>query len=170
MFFAADFSPIRPEPGLMFWSLVFFVLFWWLMSKFAFKPLANLLKDRELEIQNALDEAKKAREEIAQMKAENDQLLAQAARERAAILDEAKKMRERIVKEAQDKAKQEADKIISAARQEIENQKLAAIAEVKTKVGDLAIEVAERVLRKQLASDAEQKALIQKIIENAKLN
>ncbi len=168
--FLVDFSPIRPEPGLMLWSLVFFLLFWFLMSKYAFKPIANGLKVREQSIQDALDEAKKAREEIAAMKSENEHLLAQAAQERAVILKEAKEMKADIIAEAQEKAKEEAQKIIASARVEIDSQKIAAVAEVRDSVGGMAIEIAEQVLRKQLSGDANQQAYVQSLVDNAKLN
>ena len=170
LLFLADFSPIRPEPGLILWSLIFFLVFWFFISKFAFKPITEGLKARENSIQDALDEAKKAREEIASMKSENEHLLAQAAQERAVILKEAKEMKADIIAEAQNKAKEEAQKIISSARQDIESQKIAAIAEVRDSVGGMAIEIAEQVLRKQLSNDADQKSFVQSLVDNAKLN
>ncbi len=170
MIFLSGFSVFRPEPGMMFWALVFFLTFWFLVSKFGFRPISNYLRTREQSIQDALDEAKKARAEVENMKSENEKLLAQAAQERAVILKEAREMKEQIVSEAQDKAKDEAQKIIASAKMEIDSQKNAAIAEVRDNVGGLAIEIAEQILRKQLGSDAEQKSFIQKLVDNAKLN
>jgi len=168
--FLGGFSVFRPDPGMIFWALVFFLTFWFMISKLAFKPIANALRTREQSIQDALDEAKRARAEVQNMKSENEKLLAQAAQERAMILKEAKEMKEQIVSEAQDKAKEEAQKIIASAKIEIDSQKNAAIAEVRNNVGGLAIEIAEQVLRKQLGSDAEQKSFVQKLVDNAKLN
>ncbi len=107
MIFLADFSVIRPEPGLLIWTLLIFLLFWFLMSRFAFKPIAEGLKKRETDIQDALDQAKKAREEMANMQAENEKLLAQAREERALILKEAKEAKEEIIAEAKDRANNE---------------------------------------------------------------
>jgi len=90
MIFLADFSVIKPEPGLLIWTTIIFLIFWFLMSRFAFKPIGAALKQRETDIQDALDEAKKARLEMSQLQAQNEKLLTQAREERTAILKEAK--------------------------------------------------------------------------------
>ena len=132
MIFLADFSVIKPDPGLFFWSCVIFALFWIIIGRFAFRPIAEALKKREDDIQSALDESVKAREEMAKMKAENEALLAQAREERSQMLKEAKETRDGMIKDAKDGAKQEANKILSQAKVEIENQKKQAITEVKS--------------------------------------
>ena len=159
-----DFNPIKPDAGLIMWTALIFLIFWGLIGKFAFKPIAEALKTRANDIQSALDEAKKAKEEMANLKAENDQLLQQAREERAAMLREAKETKNQIISEAKDKAKADANKIIADARQEIENQKKSALAEVKTEAGLIALNIAEQVLRKELKGNAEQEAFVNKLV------
>ena len=146
------------------WTALIFLIFWGLIGKFAFRPIAEALKTRANDIQSALDEAKKAKEEMANLKAENDQLLQQAREERAAMLREAKETKNQIISEAKDKAKADANKIIADARQEIENQKKSALAEVKTEAGLIALNIAEQVLRKELKGNAEQEAFVNKLV------
>ncbi len=150
----ADFSVIRPDFGLFFWTSVIFVLFWLLMSRFAFRPIADALLERQNDIQDSLDEAKKAREEMANLKAENQELLRQAQEERVAILREAKEAKDAIIAEAKNSAKAEASKIVANAKEQIENQKMAAVIELKNASGQMAIDIAERIMKKQLSGDA----------------
>lgn len=170
MFFLADFSPIKPDFGLILWTTIIFGLFWFLIGKYAFRPIAEALKSREDDIQSALDEAKKAKEEMANLKAENEKILAQAREERAQILKEAKDTKNSIVTEAKDQAKAEAQKIITSAKAEIETEKIAAISEVKNQVGSMAISIAEQVMRKDLKGDTEQENLVSKLMGEIKLN
>ncbi|MBK8968754.1 MAG: F0F1 ATP synthase subunit B [Saprospiraceae bacterium] len=170
MLFLGDFSVIRPEPGLLFWTTVIFLLFWYLMSRFAFKPIAESLKKREMDIQEALDQAKLAREEMANLQAENEKLLAQAREERAAILKDAKDSKDEIIAEAKERANAEYKRKVESAIQDIENQKLAAMVELKNTAGKLAIEIAEKVIRKELADKTEQEAYAKSLVDQIKLN
>lgn len=168
--FLVDFNPIKPDAGLIIWTTIIFLLFWGLIGKFAFRPIAEALKTRANDIQSALDEAKKAKEEMNNLKAENDLLLQQAREERAAMLRDAKDTKNQIISEAKDRAKSDANKIIADARQEIENQKKAALAEVKSEAGLIALNIAEQVLRKELKSDAEQQAFVNKLVSEISKN
>ena len=168
--FLADFSVIKPDPGLILWTTVIFLLVWGLLAKFAFHPIQDALKKREYDIQSALDEAKKAREEISNMHAENDRLLAEAREERANILKEAKAHKDSIVNEAKAKAKEEAQKIVKAARQDIENQRMAVVTDLKNQLGIMALEIAEQVIRKELKGDSEQEAYVKKLVDDVELN
>ncbi len=170
MLFLADFSVIKPEPGLLFWMTLIFLLFWFIMSRVAFKPIAAALKKREGDIQEALDQAKMAREEMSNLTAQNEALLKEAREERAKILKEATETKDAIINEARTKAKEEANKVITNAKMEIDNQKNAAIAEVKSQAGLLAIQIAEKVLRKELASNAEQVKYANDLVNEIKLN
>lgn len=165
MLFLVDFDVIKPDVGLVFWTTIFFIVFWWLMSKFAFKPIANALKKREHDIQDALDEAKRAKEEMANLQTENERLLQEAREERAAMLKEAKDTKNSIIKEAKDKAKQEASTIVKNAKNEIESSKQAALTEVKNQVGTMALEIAEKVLKKQLQGNTEQEAFVDSLVK-----
>jgi F-type H+-transporting ATPase subunit b len=170
MLFLADFSVIKPEPGLLFWMTLIFLLFWFIMSRVAFKPIAAALKKREGDIQEALDQAKMAREEMSNLTAQNEALLKEAREERAKILKEATETKDAIINEARSKAKEEANKVITNAKMEIDNQKNAAIAEVKSQAGLLAIQIAEKVLRKELSSNAEQVKYANDLVNEIKLN
>ena len=170
MFFLAEFTPIRPAWGLLFWTTIIFFLFWWLIGRFSFRPIAEALKKREHDIQSALDMAKNAREEMANLQAENQQLLAQARVERAEILKEAKEASSRMINEAKSRAKDEAQKIVVSAQREIENQKKHALEEVKNEVGMMALDIAEKVIRKQLSNDPEQKSYVDGLVDELKLN
>jgi len=140
------------------------------MSKVAFKPIAEALSKREEDIQKAIDQAKIAREEMSNLKAENDKLLAEAREERAKILQEAKEMKSAILAEAKLKAKDEAAKIVQNAMQEIDNHKKAAMIEVKNEIGNLAIEIAEKVLQKELKNQADQEAYVNGLVKDMNLN
>src|SRR5690606_11824318 len=170
MFFLADFNVIRPEPGLFFWSIVIFAIFWFLIGNLAFKPIANALEKRENDIQDALDQAKKAKEEMQKLQADNEQLIQEAREERSKILKEAKDAKESIIKEAREQAKVEANKLIANAKVEIESQKNAAIADVKNQLGSMALEIAEKVLKKELANDKDQINYVDKLVDDMNLN
>lgn len=170
MIYLLSFSPLQPNPGLAFWSVIIFLLFWFLMAKFAFKPMAEGLRKRENDIKGALEEAEKAREEMANLKAENEKILAEAREERAIMLKEAKETQNNIVNEAKNKAKEEAQRITSSAKLEIENEKKAAITEVKNKVGMMATEIAEKILRKQLTGNPEHESFVNTLVDEINLN
>ncbi len=164
------FGPLQPDPGLILWTSIIFLLFWFIVGKAAFKPIAQALKKREQDIQNSLDEAKKAREEMANLKAENEELLAQAREERAKILREAKEVKDNIISEAKTKAKEEAKKIVSDAKEQIENQKMAAMIDIKNQVGNMALEIAEKVLKQKLQGDNDQEKYVNTLVDEIKLN
>ena len=170
MFYLLDFNPILPDVGLIFWSTLTFLAFWFIVGRFAFKPIAGALRKRENDIQGALDEAKLAREEMARLKSDNDKLLAQAREEQARILKESKDSGNRIIAESKDKAKEEAQKIVESARLEIEKQKQEALLAVKNEVGAMALGIAEKVLRKELASDTSQQEYVEKLVGEIELN
>jgi F-type H+-transporting ATPase subunit b len=170
MVLLTEFSVFIPEPGLLIWTCIIFVLFWFIMSRFAWKPLVSALNQRSDDIQGALDEAKKAREEMANLQAENEKLLAQAREERSAILKEAKEAKDEIIAEAKERANQEYNRRMQSAMQDIENQKMAALVELKNKSGQMAIDIAEKILRKELGNNADQVAYAKNLAEQIKLN
>ncbi|MEZ4992007.1 MAG: F0F1 ATP synthase subunit B [Saprospiraceae bacterium] len=168
--FLADFSVIKPDPGLILWTSLIFLIVWGLLAKFAFRPIQEALKKREYDIQSALDESKKAREEIASMQAENDKLLAEAREERAQILKEAKAHKDAIIKDAKEEAKTVAKKMIEDAKMSIDNQRMAVVTDLKNQLGVMALEIAEQVIRKELKGDAEQEAFVNKLVDDVELN
>jgi F-type H+-transporting ATPase subunit b len=161
---------VKPEFGLVFWMTVSFLIVVFILRKFAWGPILSSLKERETSIEDALNAAKKAKDEVANMKAENEQLLKQARNERDMMLKEARDTKDAIVNEARAKAQSEADRMITAARESIQNEKMAAITELKNQVATLSIEIAEKVIRQQLASEDKQKALVNDLLKDVKLN
>ena len=161
---------VKPAIGLVFWMLLFFSFIFLILKKFAFPAILKALKEREDSIQHALDSAKRAKEEMQNLKAENERILQEARNERDVILKDARETKDMIVNEARTKAQQEADRLIGIARDTINNEKMAAITELKNQVATLSIEIAEKVIRQQLSSDEKQKALVNDLLKDVKLN
>lgn len=161
---------LTPSFGLLLWTLLAFLIVFFVLKKFAWKPILASLNEREKGIADSLESAKRVKAEMAQLKSENEDLMARAREERTAMLKEAKETKDRIVAEAKEQAKIEANRIIADAQQAIQAQKMAAITEVKNQVGKLVIEVSEKVLRKELATPAAQEAHIQGLVNEVKLN
>jgi F-type H+-transporting ATPase subunit b len=161
---------LTPGTGLIIWQLIVFVLLIFLMAKLAWKPILNSLKDRERSIQEALDTAEKARLEMSKLKADNENLLKQAREEREKILRDARDASNRMKEEAQADAKKSADRIIEEARAAINAEKATALKEVRALVANLSLEIAGKILQKNLSDDKAQKNLTQEYIKDLKLN
>lgn len=164
------FSLITPDPGLMIWTTVVFILLWVVLGKFAFKPIANALKEREQNIETALKSAEAAKIEMANLTSKNEALLNEAREERSRIIAEAKVAAEKVKNDIVSKAQAEADVKVRQALNEIENQKRAALAELKNQVGTVALEIAEKVIRKELKSNADQQAYVADLVKQTNLN
>ncbi|RYY51532.1 MAG: ATP synthase F0 subunit B [Chitinophagaceae bacterium] len=161
---------LTPELGLFVWTLIAFLAVFFILRKFAWKPILTSLGEREKGIADSIASAERVKKEMGQMKAENEKLMMQAREERAQMLKEAKEAKDRIVNEAKDQAKAEANKIIADAQMQIQQQKMAALTEVKNEIGNLAVEVAEKILRKQLATNDAQNDYAKLLAEDIKLN
>ena len=161
---------LTPGSGLIIWQAIIFVLLFIVLSVFAWKPILASLKERETSIQDALDTADKARAEMAKLTADNANLLKEAREERDRMLKEAREVANRLKDEAQSDAKKAADKIIMEARAAINVEKEAALRDVKTQVAMFSLEVAEKLMKKNLSSDKEQKSLVEGYIKDLKLN
>lgn len=161
---------LNPALGLFIISLLIFVIVFLILKKFAWKPILATLKEREDSITDSIATAERVKEEMAQMKAEHEHVLAEAKAERSKILKEAKDAKEQIINEAKAQAQAEAKKIIHDASIAIENQKMAALTDVKNQVGTLVIEVAEKVLRKELSDKQNQEAYIKQLASEIKMN
>jgi F-type H+-transporting ATPase subunit b len=161
---------LTPGIGLILWQLIIFVLLFLLLAKLAWKPIINSLKEREDSIQGALDTAERARLEMAKLKSDNEVLLREARNERDKILREAREASARLREEGQTAAKKVADKIIDDARAAITIEKQAALSEIKTQVAQFSLEVASKLIKKNLADDKSQKDLIDGYIKDLKLN
>ncbi|MBV6405912.1 MAG: F0F1 ATP synthase subunit B [Flavobacteriales bacterium] len=162
-------SLVNPSIGLIFWMSLTFVTVLFLLAKFAWKPILNGLKEREASIADALNEAKRAREEMATMSARNEELMRAAREEREQLLKEAREIRDREIAAAKDKAKAEAEALLARARTDIRNEKNAALHEMKNQVAELSILVAERILKEKLADSKAQQALVDKVMAEAQL-
>src|SRR5687767_989034 len=161
---------LTPGLGLMIWNLLAFLILLLILRKFAWKPILGSLKTRETNIADSLATAERVKAEMAQLKSENEALLAKAREERAQMLKEARDIKEKIINEAKEQAKVEANKIITDAQAAITQQKMAALTDVKNQVGNLVIEVAEKVLRRELGDKAQQETFIKKLADEVKLN
>jgi len=155
--------------GLFFWQTVIFLLLIWLLKKYAWIPILNTINDREEGIKNALESAKKAREEIKTLKASNDKVLKEAKIERDNILKEASVLKKSILEEAKTEAKTEAQKIIDNANDSIKNEKEAAVSEIKKQVATLSIEIAEKLIKEKLSDDDKQMEIVKELIKDVKL-
>ena len=161
---------LLPEFGLLIWTLLAFLAVFWILGKFAWPAIVKGLKEREQGIADSLATAEKVKAEMAQLKSENEALLAQAREERAQMLKEARDIKDKNINEAKDHAKTEANKIISNAQAAIEQQKMAAITEVKNQVGNLVIEISEKILRRELSNKKEQENYISQLANEVKFN
>jgi F-type H+-transporting ATPase subunit b len=170
MLFLAEFSVIKLDPGLAFWTLLIFVILWVLLGKYAFKPIAQALEERSSSIDNALKQAEQARNEMANLKAENEKIMQQAREERAVMLKEAKDLATTMITDAKEKAKDETSRMVESAKLDISNMQKAAMTQVKNEVGTMAIQIAEKIIRKELAKDSAQVDFANALVNDMKLN
>ena len=161
---------ITPEFGLVFWTLITFLLLMFILRKFAWKPILGAVSEREEGIKDALASAEKARQEMENLNADNQRILNEARAEREAMLKDALDMKNKIVADAKEEAQQQANKMIEQAQAAIQSEKKAAMAELKNHVADLSIEIAEKVVRKELASDSKQLKLVEDMLNETTLN
>lgn len=161
---------ITPDLGLLFWTSLVFVLLLTLLTKFAWKPILTMVNKREKDIEEALELAKKTRAEMAALQSQNENLLKEAKAERDAIVKDAREVATKMVEEAKEKAKTEATKMIEDARLAIATEKNAALAEVKSQVAELAMEIATKVVVNSLNDNSKQKELANSLAEELNLN
>jgi F-type H+-transporting ATPase subunit b len=161
---------VTPGIGLVFWTALAFICLLILLRKFAWKPILGAIHEREQFIDDALNKAELAKQEMARLTSQNEDLMKQARAERDEILKEAKILKDSIVNEAKTSAQTEGAKLIEKARIEIENQKKVALAELKGQVSALSLEIAERVLRSQLDDKAKQQDLVNSLLKDVELN
>jgi F-type H+-transporting ATPase subunit b len=161
---------LTPGTGLIIWQAIIFLLLFFLLAKYAWKPILNSLKIREESIQEALDSAEKAKAEMAQLQADNKKMMDEARLQRDQMLKEARDVANAIREEAKEDASKQADKIITDARAAINTEKQAAMAEVKGQLAELVLTVTEKVLKDNLKDDAAQTSLIDKYVKDVNLN
>lgn len=156
--------------GLFFWLVLILIALVFLMAKYAWKPILNSLNDREEKIKNDLESAEKARMEMQNLKADNEALLKEAREERDSMLKEARQMKDKMISEASAEAKQKADKIVADAQLVIQQEKKEALAEIKEQVASLSIEIAEKVIQKELGNKKDQMELVDDMLADVAVN
>ncbi len=161
---------ITPGIGVIFWTVIIFSILLILLRSFAWKPILNAVKIREDSIRSALKSAEKAKEEMHKLQADNEKIMAEARTERDKLMKEAREVKDSIIAEAKGKAEEEAKKLIESARQSIRNEKAMAISEIKDQVAGLSLQIAEKILREKLSNDTERKALIDRLLDDIKMN
>lgn len=162
----ADFNVLKPDPGLLFWTLLVFAFVYFFVGRAAFKPIQNALKKRDGEIQDSIDEAKRVQAQMAQMKDDNAKLLAEAREESTRIIGEAEAFAKKRREESVTEAKEAAQKVSADAQRDIANMRDTAMADLKKEVGTMAIDIAEKVLQKELKNDGNQVALVNELVKN----
>jgi len=161
---------VTPGIGLIFWQVVTFLILLVILKKYAWKPVLNAVKAREERIKGALESAEEAKQQMKQLKADNETIIKDAKIERNKLLQEARDIKNHMIEDAKNQAGDEANKIITAAKLRIESEKDAAISEIKELVATLSVEIAEKILTKELDDKKDQQALIKSSLENLKLN
>ncbi|WP_114748001.1 F0F1 ATP synthase subunit B [Pleomorphovibrio marinus] len=161
---------ISPDLGLIIWQTIGFGILFLVLAKYAWKPILSALEEREGSIEEALSTAEKARAEMASLVSENEKLLQEARIERDQILKTANENAVKIIDQAKGEASKEATRLIEEAKAVIQTEKEAALTDVKIKVAELSLLVAEKLLRAQLSNEPSQKALVEKFVDEIKLN
>ena len=169
MIFLAN-SLTTPAIGTIFWTTLIFGLFFFVLSKFAWKPILDAIKSRDEMIKGSLAEAEKARKDMMKLQSDNEAILRKAREEREVILKDARDVRDRLIADAKDKASEEAEKLIEKAKAGIESEKRKALAEIHEQVATLSVDIASKLLGEQLKKSEEQAKLIDNYLKEINLN
>jgi|TARA_B100001059_G_scaffold85006_1_gene83044 F-type H+-transporting ATPase subunit b len=161
---------VTPDIGLIFWTTLSFLILLFILGKFAWKPILNSVNDRETSILKALKEAENAREEMKNLTADNERILKDARIEREAMIKEARDIKVKMISDAKEEAKTTADAIISQAQEAIENEKKSAMADLKSQMASLSIEIAEKVVKEELSNKDKQLKLVEDMLNDSTLN
>ena len=161
---------VTPDVGLLFWTFISFAILFFLLKKFAWKPIVGTVNDREKSIEEALASAEAAKLEMQNLTADNERILKEARAEREMMMKEAREIKTKMIADAKDDAKESADKMITQAQAAIESEKKAAVAELKSQVASLSIEIAEKVMKSELSDTDKQLKLVEDMLGNATLN
>jgi F-type H+-transporting ATPase subunit b len=161
---------ITPEFGLLFWQTITFLVLLLLLSRFAWKPIMSSLREREETIEGALRSAELARQEMTKLRADNERLLDEARAERDAMMRKAQQTADAIVEEAKNKAAAESNRIVESARAAIQSERQAAIDDIRRQVATLSVDIAEKVIRRQINSDPQQRQLVDQFVKDIHLS
>jgi len=161
---------VSPGIGLIFWMTLAFLAVLYILGKYAWKPIMKALKERETSISDALNAAELAKEEMKNLQFSNEQLMKEARNERDLLLAETRKIKDTILEEARQKANEEANRIINSAKESIHFEKMAAMTELKNQLADWSLEIAKKILQKELADPKQQEKYIKELLVNVKFN
>lgn len=161
---------VKPDLGLIFWQVLSFAVVLFILGKFAWKPILQSLHERESSISDALKAAESAKEEMAKLQSDNEKILAEAQHQKDALLTEAREMKDQLIADAKKQASEEADKMITAAKAAIQNEKAVAVNEIKSKVVELSVAVAEKILTEELSDKTKYNEYVNKSLDEFKLN
>ena len=156
--------------SLFVWQTVLFLALLFLLRKYAWKPILTAVEEREEGIKSALDAADNAKKEMEALNADNEKILREAKAQRDSILKEARELKDGIIAEAKTQASEEADKVMASAREQINNEKMAAITELKNQVASLSVDIAEKILKSELKDDNKQKEMVNSALEEASID
>jgi F-type H+-transporting ATPase subunit b len=161
---------VTPGIGMIFWSTLFFLVLLFILGKFAWPAILTAVKARNESIRHALEAADRAKEEMAQLQADNEKILVEARAERDMLMKEAKEMKDQLISDAKEKALEEANKLVKSAREAIQREKAGALNEMKEQMANLSVDIAGKILRMKLEESKAQKDLVDKLINEADLN
>ena len=156
---------ITPDFGFFFWMVIAFGIVFFCLAKFAFPVIGKALKKREEKIAESLEQAERIHEQMQSIQAKNEELLKKAREEREEMLNEARISRDKIIEEAKTKAKEETNRLVESAKETIENERKAAMTDIKNEIANISIKVAEKILEKELSTDEAQLKYINEIIK-----
>jgi F-type H+-transporting ATPase subunit b len=163
-------SILTPDLGLLFWMLLAFLVVFWVLAKYGFPAIVNMVDERNKFIDESLRKAHEAQERLANIEKEGESILQEARAKQAQILKEAAESRDAIVEQAQEKARAEGARLMEEAKTAIEQEKKAAIADIRKQVADLSVDIAEKVLRQNLKDDKSQMDLIDRMLDEVSVN
>ena len=161
---------VTPDIGLLFWMLFSFAIVFFILKKYAWKPILNMLHEREEGIEKALKEAEKARKSVEKLQTEHERIISEASAEREKMIRDANVIKEKIVSEAREQALMEKDKILNNALMSIEVEKNMAIKEIRNTAAELSLQIAEKLIRHELSNDPKQKELVEQLIREIPVN
>jgi len=161
---------VTPDVGLLFWTVLSFAILFFVLKKFAWKPIVGTVNDREQSIKDALASAENAKKEMENLTADNERILKEARAEREMMIKEARDLKAKMISDAKEEAKVTADKMIVQAQEAIENEKKSAMADIKKQVASLSIEIAEKVVKEELSNNDKQLKLVEDMLGDATLN
>jgi len=161
---------VTPGLGLVFWMLFSFTLVLLILAKYAWKPIMKMIKEREENIENALKSAEKAKDEMSKLQSDNEKIINEARKERETLIKEAREIKEKMISDAKNQASIEANKLIENSKALIQSEKVAALNDIKNQISFLSVEIAEKILKKELLKDDNQKAFIDSLVKDINLN